>query len=140
MNKKYYTTYFILITILLITIYDIWVIRNYGNQESISAHLLSLSEVSVFFPSLLGFVFGHLTWPNRNSFLYGKTKKPYSYIFFTLNGIPAIHDFYQLYFKHGNVLVSMSYNPVFPFIISYILGHFFWPMNPVKWSKRFEEK
>lgn len=134
------TPYFILITVMAIAIYDVWVILTYGNQESISAHLLSLGEVSLFFPALLGFTFGHLTWPNRKSFLHTAKKKPYSYIFFLLTGIPAIHDFYQLYFNQGQVLFDVMINPVFPFLISYVLGHFFWPMNPKKWSNRFGEK
>lgn len=136
---KKITAYFILITVAIITFYDTWVIFKYGNQESISAHILSLGEVSLFFPSLLGFTFGHLTWPKRKSFLFGKKVRPYSYIFFLINGVPAIHDFYSLYFGSGKVLLDINVNPLIPFVLSYILGHFLWPMNPVKWSGRFKK-
>lgn len=134
------TPWFIAITIFVIAVYDVWVIMKYGNQESISAHLLSLNEVSIFFPSLLGFTFGHLTWPNRNSFLHKTSFKPYSYIFFLLMGIPAIYDFYQLYFNHGDVLIKTGIDSSIPFIVGYTLGHFFWPMNPSKWSGRFKRE
>lgn len=138
MNSKNFTPIFIGVVVGLITIYDVWVIMKYGNSESISAHLLSLGEVVPFIPALLGFTFGHLTWPNRDSFLHGKSFKPYSYIFFILMGVPAIHDFYQLYVGGGNILLNgYRINSALPFLASYILGHYFWPMAPQAWSGRY---
>lgn len=132
------TGYFILITIIVIAVYDIYVVLKHGNQESVSAHLLSLGEVSLFFPMLLGFTFGHLTWPSKTSFLYKKKVRVYSYIFFLVNGVPAVYDFYNLYFGSGEPLLSFRIMPVYPFLFSYVLGHYLWPMEPIKWSGRFK--
>lgn len=140
MNKKNYTPIFIFSIVALIAVYDVYIIMDQTNRESISAHLLSMGEVTPFIPCLLGFTFGHLTWPNKNSFLHKTSFRPYSYIFFALTAPPAIYDVVNLYITGGETLIeNYDLSPVFPFLISYVLGHFLWPMNPDKWSGRFKK-
>lgn len=140
MDKKKVTPIFIFSTIVLIAIYDVFIILNQGNQESISAHILSMGEVTPFIPALLGFTFGHLTWPNKDSFLHKRNFKPYSYLFFLLITPPAVYDVACMYIIE-NDFIFKNYNlsPFLPFVASYILGHFFWPMEPIKWSGRFKK-
>lgn len=56
------TPIFIFSLILLIIFYDVWVIINYGAQESISAYVIEWSYSMPAFSFLTGFVMGHLFW------------------------------------------------------------------------------
>lgn len=138
MNKKFLTPLFTFSTVILIAIYDVYIILKEGNEESISAHILSMGEVTPFLPLLLGFTFGHLTWPNKKNFTHNLKTNYYSYGFFLVNTPPAIYDVYQMYLGNGKMIFpEYQISAVFPFLIAYVLGHYWWPMKPVKWSGRF---
>ena len=140
MKKESLTPMFILLIVVLIAVYDFWVIMTHTNYESISAHILSMGEVTPFIPCLLGFTFGHLTWPNKKSFIHEMEKNYFSYSFFALTTIPALYDVFQLYVFKGELIIS-NYNlgSTVPFVTCYVLGHFLWPLDPSKWSGRFKK-
>jgi len=55
--------------ILVIAIYDIWVIWKKGKYESISAHVIRLSKKMPLVVLLFGILLGHLFW-SMDSFDY----------------------------------------------------------------------
>jgi len=58
-----YTPAFILIIVGIVAAYDIWAIYILGKPESISAHIIGMSQISPAIPFLGGFICGHLFWP-----------------------------------------------------------------------------
>ncbi len=134
------TPIFIILIILVIAIYDFFIISKQGNSESISAYLLSMGEVTPFLNLLLGLVFGHLTWPNRTSLIHNMKRNYFSYSFFAIFTPMAIYDFYQGVYGSGNFIINnYKLGSLVPFIVGYISGHYVWPMSPVHWSKRFKK-
>lgn len=55
--------------ILVIAVYDVWVILKRGKFESISAHIIRMSKQYPLLVFLLGITFGHLFW-SMDSFDY----------------------------------------------------------------------
>lgn len=66
MNK---TIIFIITTIAIVALYDIWIIWKKGKFESISAHIIRLSKKMPLVVLLFGIILGHLFW-SMNSFDY----------------------------------------------------------------------
>ena len=56
------TVIFMLSIILIVAIYDVWVIASKGKRESISAHIIRISKKMPLLTLLLGIVLGHLFW------------------------------------------------------------------------------
>jgi hypothetical protein len=66
---------FIVAMVVIIAIFDVWVIAKKGKQESISAHLIRISHKHPSIPFLLGFLCGHLFWRMSDLSVYGELIK-----------------------------------------------------------------
>ena len=139
---KKLTPWFIAITVGIIAVYDIWVILEYGNEESISAHILTMGFYIPQVPLSLGYIFGHLTFPKKIDKNYRDKIMPWSIGISAVVMYLGIIDVYQLYWGGGlDALIfggKEFKQPVF-FILGYILGHYLWPMPQDKWKNRFKE-
>ena len=136
------TIWFIILTLAAIGIYDVWVIYEYGNEESISAHLLSMGEIIPQVPMLLGYTMGHLTIPRDVNEKQKKNMNLGSYTFFAVVGLACCHDVYQIYFGSGIdsvIFKGKEFNQAFIFLPSYLLGGFLWGMPKEKWKGRFKK-
>lgn len=67
MDYKKLTVYFILSVIVLIGVYDIYVIYTAGTEASISNTMIVWAYKYPSFPFLMGFVMGHLFWRMREN-------------------------------------------------------------------------
>jgi len=56
------TIAFVILLVLIIAIFDFWIIAKKGKYESISAHIIRASHKYPSIPFLIGFVCGHLFW------------------------------------------------------------------------------
>lgn len=56
------TPIFILLTIVLIAVYDVYIIMTAGKQESVSATMIRWGYDYPIFTFLMGVTFGHLFW------------------------------------------------------------------------------
>lgn len=63
------TVVFIIALVLVVTIYDVWIIKKAGKYESISAHIIRMSKESRMLPLAVGVLIGHLWW-SMDSFDY----------------------------------------------------------------------
>jgi hypothetical protein len=61
------TPIFILLTVLLITVYDFYIIVAQGSSESISAYIIKWSYEFPAMTFFSGFVAGHLFWRMRRN-------------------------------------------------------------------------
>ena len=138
MNK--YTYRFVGLVILAIAIYDIWVIKVHGNNNSISAYFLALGEVTPFVPLMLAYTMGHLTAPRHSKLIHKVLKKNYlSMAFFTVFMPLMLWDVWQVH-NSGNMIFPEYETPhIVPSMIGYLLGHLIWPMNPKAWSGIFKK-
>tara|TARA_R110000868_G_C10972634_1_gene770634 strand:+ start:17749 stop:17967 length:219 start_codon:yes stop_codon:yes gene_type:complete len=71
---KKITPYFIILVIILIGVYDFWIIAEQGKVESVSATIIRWSHEYPSFTFLLGFTMGHLFWRMKKEDVYGKEK------------------------------------------------------------------
>jgi len=69
------TIAFIIILVVLIAVFDVYIIAKKGTQESISAHIIRLSHKHPSIPFLIGFVAGHLWWRMSDVAVYGELLK-----------------------------------------------------------------
>lgn len=67
MSWKKNTVYFIVLTIVLIAIWDVYAIVNGGTEASISHTMIVWSYKYPAFTFLMGFVMGHLFWRVRET-------------------------------------------------------------------------
>jgi hypothetical protein len=65
------TIAFIIFLVVIIAVFDVWVIAKKGKQESISAHIIRLSHKHPSIPFLVGFVAGHLWWRMNDVSIWG---------------------------------------------------------------------
>ena len=56
------TILFIVTLIIIIAVYDVWVIWKHGKFESVSAHIIRFSRKMPLVVLLFGIVLGHLFW------------------------------------------------------------------------------
>lgn len=63
---KKYTPIFIIAIIVLIAVYDVWIISTQGKPQSISATMIRWSHDYPSFPFLMGFTMGHLFWKMKD--------------------------------------------------------------------------
>lgn len=136
------TIIFIALIVFAIFGYDIWVIFKYGNEESVSAHLLSMGEVIPQIPMLLGYIMGHLTTSRKVTPEAKKKMNKGSYTFWGVVGPAAAYDVYQVYFGSGLagiIFKGKEFNQMVPFAICYLLGAYLWAMPKSKWSGRFKK-
>ena len=63
------TTDFIAIALFIIFAYDFYAVRRWGQGGTISAVLLKYAYKFPVVPFLIGFIMGHLFWPNVASSL-----------------------------------------------------------------------
>ena len=68
------TLAFIIFLVVIITVFDVWVIAKKGKQESISAHIIRMSYKYPLLVLLLGIVLGHLFWSMRTDDIYYNIK------------------------------------------------------------------
>lgn len=61
------TLIFIISAIVIIAVYDVWVIESKGKYESISAYIIRMSRQMPLVVLLTGIVLGHLFW-SMNTF------------------------------------------------------------------------
>ena len=65
---------FILLLVVLVTLFDVWIIKKKGKSESLSAVMIrtfrTYPAITAIFFLLVGFVFGHLTWSMRTEDIY----------------------------------------------------------------------
>ena len=137
------TIWFIVITCTVIAVYDVWIILEAGNQESVSAHLLSIMQVVPQAPLLLGYIFGHLTYPYGASEKYRNAVMPISVAFGLCIGYLMIIDVYQLYWGGGIDAVifgGKKFEMHYIFLLGNPIGWLLWPMPKSKWSNRFGGK
>ena len=71
---KKITPWFIILTIIVIGVYDFWIIGTQGKVESVSATVIRWSHEYPSFTFLMGFTFGHLFWRMKKEDVYGKDK------------------------------------------------------------------
>ena len=62
MNYRQVTGWFVLALIVVIAIYDIWVMSVGGKEASISQVLIDYAYEYPSFPFAMGFVCGHIFW------------------------------------------------------------------------------
>jgi len=53
---------FFIIIVIVVAVFDFWIIAKKGKQASISAWIIQYSKKFPILPLLLGIVLGHLTW------------------------------------------------------------------------------
>jgi len=63
------TIIFIIGLVVVVAIFDIWLIMTKGKFESISAHIIRISKTMPLVTLLLGILLGHLFW-SMNTFDY----------------------------------------------------------------------
>lgn len=68
------TLVFIVTLVLLIAVFDVWVIYKKGKQESISAYLIRGSREYPLIVFLCGIVAGHVLWSMKTEDIYYNTK------------------------------------------------------------------
>jgi len=68
------TVLFILIVIIIVAIYDVWVIKKKGKPESISAHIIRISKTYPLITLLTGILLGHLFWSMPTESVYENMK------------------------------------------------------------------
>ena len=64
------TLIFIISTIVIIAIFDVWVIWKKGKSESISAHLIRMTKKMPLIAFLFGILTGHLLWSMKTDDIY----------------------------------------------------------------------
>lgn len=69
------TPYFIIATIIIIAVYDFWIITEQGKLESISSTMIRWSHEYPSFTFLMGFTFGHLFWRMKTKDVYIEESK-----------------------------------------------------------------
>lgn len=69
---KKITPYFIMILVVIIAVYDFWIIAEQGKSESVSATIIRWSYEYPSIPFLLGFTCGHLWWRMKDRDVYGE--------------------------------------------------------------------
>lgn len=69
------TPIFIIFLVVIIAVYDFYIITTEGKSESISAVLIKWSYEYPSIPFLLGFVSGHLFWRMKDKDVYGNISK-----------------------------------------------------------------
>lgn len=68
------TILFIFILVLLISVFDVWIIYKKGKTESISAHVIRGSKKYPLLVLIFGIVLGHLFWSMRTDDVYKNIK------------------------------------------------------------------
>ena len=71
---KKITPFFIIGLVVVIAVYDFWIIMEQGKMESVSATLIRWSHEYPSIPFLLGFTSGHLFWRMSDKDVYGEKK------------------------------------------------------------------
>ena len=56
------TVIFIILTVVVVSAYDVWVILYKGKYESISAYIIRISKKMPLVVLLIGILLGHLFW------------------------------------------------------------------------------
>ena len=72
------TVAFLLSLVILITIFDVWIIAKKGKSESISAHIIrwTYKHKKPFYMGIaIGIVLGHLFWSMPTDSVYKNTKR-----------------------------------------------------------------
>jgi hypothetical protein len=69
------TVAFIIFLVVIIAIFDVYIIAKKGKQESISAHIIRMSHQYPSIPFLIGFVAGHLWWRMSDVAVWGEVLK-----------------------------------------------------------------
>lgn len=64
------TGYFILAVIILIAVYDVYIIAKKGKRDSISAYIIRASRKYVIVPLAAGFLLGHIFWSMNTEDIY----------------------------------------------------------------------
>lgn len=64
------TVIFIISLVVIVAIFDVYIINKKGKSESISAHLIRASHNHPSIPFLIGFVAGHLFWRMSDASVY----------------------------------------------------------------------
>jgi hypothetical protein len=68
------TIAFIMFLVVVIAVFDVYIIAKKGKQESISAHIIRMSHKYPSIPFLIGFVAGHLFWKMSDVDVWGVIK------------------------------------------------------------------
>ena len=63
------TVLFIISIIIVVVLFDVWIIKKKGKFESVSAHIIRGSKLMPLVTLLFGILLGHLTW-SMNTFDY----------------------------------------------------------------------
>lgn len=69
------TTIFSILLVIVVAVFDVYIIADEGKTASISATLIRWSHEYPSIPFLLGFVCGHLFWRMKDKDVYGEEKK-----------------------------------------------------------------
>lgn len=69
------TMAFIVFLVVIIAVFDVYIIAKKGKEESISAHLIRASHKFPSIPFLIGFVCGHLFWRMSDLSVFGECLK-----------------------------------------------------------------
>jgi len=72
---KKITPIFTILLVVVVAVYDVWIIAEQGKTESISATVIRWSHDYPSIPFLLGFLCGHLFWRMKDKDVYGGNKK-----------------------------------------------------------------
>jgi len=66
------TVIFIIVMVVLITVFDVWIIAKKGKTQSISAVIIRSSKQYPLITLLVGILLGHLYWSMKTIDIYGK--------------------------------------------------------------------
>ena len=117
MTKKITAGLIIAITAIAI-IYDIVIVIEPTQGDTISEVILSFAYRHPFLPLAMGVLIGHLTWPRK----YSDKKRIYFIIALAITGASVL--------VIDVLKVIPPIKPVIAVIPGIILGHFLWPQKP----------
>jgi hypothetical protein len=69
------TIAFIIFLVVIVAVFDVYIIAKKGKQESISAHIIRISHKYPSITFLLGFLCGHLFWRMNDIAVFGEVLK-----------------------------------------------------------------
>lgn len=119
MDSRKITAGGLIVTSIILTIYDIWAVVNEVSDDTISRVVLKAAAEHHTIPLAVGAIMGHLFWPSKKKlipFLYDNRL-----LLLAIVGITsAIVD---VFFYFGALGMTIA------FPLGYLIGHVFWSQN-----------
>ena len=64
------TLIFIISIVIIVAVFDVWIIFKKGKSESVSAHIIRISKKLPLVTLLVGILLGHLFWSMKTDDIY----------------------------------------------------------------------